>query len=409
VTAQQFVLALGQAMHALGSPSYRVEDSMTACSQALGLRGSFFATPTAIFAALEDGSGQPQTVLQRVTPGDHDLGRLAKLYSVRDAVMKRQIEPAAGLERIRDVLAPTPARPWRETFALGMSGTGAAVLFGGGWVEVAVATGASLLVGLLAALGARYRRIGDLLAPLATAIVSFACGALSALGVPVHPPIAMLASVVVLLPGLSFTTALAELAMRHLAAGSARLMGTLVTLLTMAIGVGLGSRSASLLFGPPAVATTTPLAWYWVPVAVLVSWYAFAVVLRASRKQAPWVLVGIVTGFLGARAGTSVLGQELGAFVGAVAVAFAANLFARWRRRPAAVVRTPGLLLLVPGSLGFRGFTMALDKDFGASAQFAMQALLVGGSIVAGLLIAGALLPPPLEVEPDSRGAGSAV
>jgi uncharacterized membrane protein YjjP (DUF1212 family) len=408
VTAQQFVLALGQAMHALGSPSYRVEDSMTACSHALGVKGSFFATPTAIFATIEDGAGPPSTVLQRVTPGDHDLGRLARLYSVRDAVMKRQIEPQVGLERIREVLAARRPNHWREAFALGVSGAGAGVLFGGGWVEMAVAGGSGVVIGALAALGAKRRRLGELLAPLATALVSFVCGTLSAFGVPVHPPIAILAAVVVLLPGLSFTTALAELAMRHLAAGSARLMGTLVTLLTMAIGLGLGTRTSALCFGPPIPAAHAPLAWWWTPVAVLASWYAFAVLLRASRKQAPWVLLGIVTGFLGARAGTHWLGQELGAFLGAVAVAVAANLFSRWRRRPAAVVRTPGLLLLVPGSLGFRGFTMALDQDFGAGAQFAMQALLVGGSIVAGLLIAGALLPPPLEVEPDSRGAGSA-
>jgi hypothetical protein len=41
--------------------------------------------------------------------------------------------------------------------------------------------------------------------------------------------------------------------------------------------------------------------------------------------------------------------------------------------------------------------------DSSASVPFLLQMLLVGGAIVAGLLIAGALLPPPLDVEPDSR------
>lgn len=405
MTAQQFVLELGQGMHALGSPSYRVEDTMTACSRALGVRGSFFATPTAIFASLEKHQGATETVLCRVTPGDHDLARLARLYSVRDAVMQGRETPAAGLQRIREVLAPARVNFWRETLALGVSGAAAAVLFGGGWNEVATAAGSGFVIGGLAAAGSRWRRISDLLAPLATAVVAFACGALSARGIAVYAPISILAAVVVLLPGLSFTTALAELAMRHLASGSARLMGTLATLLTMAIGLGLGARAASLLFGEPQLASIVPLDWWWTPVAILLVWYSFAVLLRASRKQAWWVLLGIVTGYLGSRAGSEFLGQELGAFLGAVAVALAANLFSRWRRRPSAVVRTPGLLLLVPGSLGFRGFTMALDHNFTASAQFAMQALLVGGSIVAGLLIAGALFPPPLEVEPDSRVA----
>jgi uncharacterized membrane protein YjjB (DUF3815 family) len=100
------------------------------------------------------------------------------------------------------------------------------------------------------------------------------------------------------------------------------------------------------------------------------------------------------------------LTPELGAFVGALAVAASANLYARWRRQPAAVVRTPGLLLLVPGSLGFRGLTTAVAGDASASVPFLMQMLLVGGAIVAGLLMAGVLLPPPLDVEPDSRWRG---
>jgi len=79
------------------------------------------------------------------------------------------------------------------------------------------------------------------------------------------------------------------------------------------------------------------------------------------------------------------------------------NLYARWLRQPAAIVRTPGLLLLVPGSLGFSGFTTAISGDFGSSGPFVFRMLLVGGSIVAGLLFAGVVLPPPLEVEPGSR------
>lgn len=396
-------------MHALGSPSYRVEDSMTACSQALGLQGSFFATPTAIFAAIAEGDEAPQTVLQRVTPGDHDLGRLARLYAIRDAVVRREVAPEIGLGRIREVLRPPASNHVASIVALACSGGGAAVLFGGGWHEVLVATGAGVVVGLLGALAARWQRLGDVHGALAAALVAFGTGALAACGFELHAAIATIAAIVVLLPGLSFTTALAELSMRHLAAGSARLMGALASLLTMAIGVGLGSRSATLAFGPAPVTDPVPLSWAWNVAALLVSWYAFMVLLRASRKQAIWVLLGIVTGFCGARLGGHWLGAELGGFLGAVAVAVVANLFARWRRRPAAIVRTPGLLLLVPGSLGFRGFTMALDQNFTASAQFAFQALLVGGAIVAGLLIAGVLLPPPLEVEPDSRGMAGLV
>jgi uncharacterized membrane protein YjjB (DUF3815 family) len=113
------------------------------------------------------------------------------------------------------------------------------------------------------------------------------------------------------------------------------------------------------------------------------------------------VLTAVAIAFAGVQIGGLVFDRELAGFVGSFAVATAANLYARLRRRPAAVMRTPGLLLLVPGSLGFRGLTNALQQDFSAGSQFAFRMLLVGGALVAGLLVANVLVPPPLDVEPE--------
>lgn len=394
-------------MHALGSPSYRVEDAMAACALALGLRGNFFCTPTAIFAAIgpvDAADDDLRTTLRRVVPGEHDLGRLARLYVIRDTVVRGDCPPADGLERLRAVLAPRARRaPFGELAAYLAAGGGAAVLFGGDLREVAVAALAGLLVGVLAWVAGRRPALGDVQAALAGAVVAFVAHLLPAWHVAVRPPLVTIAAIVVLLPGLSFTTALAELAMRHLAAGSARLMGAMAVLVTMAIGVGLGDRAAGLAVGPAIAVTPHALAWPWQAPALLAIAVAFAVLLRAARNQWFWVLVGVALGYGGARLGSAALGAELGGFVGACAVGVGANLFARARRQPSAIVRTPGLLLLVPGSLGFRGLTTAIDADFAASAQFAFQTLLAGGAIVAGLLFAGVALPPPLDVEPDSR------
>jgi uncharacterized membrane protein YjjP (DUF1212 family) len=405
VTAQQFVLELGRAMHALGSPAYRVEDTMDACCRALGLEGSFFATPTAIFSAIGPAGSTPNTILARVAPGDHDLGRLASLYEIRDRVVRNELAPEAGLVQVRAVLASrVRGNLLLDLLAHAAAGAGAAVLFGGGWREAVVAGLAGAAVAGIGGV-ARWRpSLGDVQAPLACAVAAFVASGAAASWSPVHAPIATVAAIVVLLPGLSFTTALAELAMRHLAAGSARLLGTLAVLLTMAIGIGLGDRFAALLFGAAEPVQATRLGLGWVLLGIAATWFAFVVLLRATVAQAPWVLLAMATGFGGARLGSAWFGDELGACVGALAVAALANLHARWRRQPAAIVRTPGLLLLVPGSLGLSGLTTALTGDFASSAPFAFRMLLVGGAIVAGLLFAGVVVPPPLDVEPEARG-----
>ena len=142
-----------------------------------------------------------------------------------------------------------------------------------------------------------------------------------------------------------------------------------------------------------------PAAWpsWIVPIALVLAAWSFGILLRAKPRQLPWVVVAVAVGHGGAALGALWLGPELGASLGAAFVAVAANLGARWQRQPAAVLATPGLLLLVPGALGFRGLTGVVEQDLGGGAHVIVQMLLVGGALVAGLLVAGTLVPPPLD------------
>ena len=136
---------------------------------------------------------------------------------------------------------------------------------------------------------------------------------------------------------------------------------------------------------------------------ILCAALAYSVLLRASWRQMPWVLVAILACAAGSWFGSIWFDRELSAFFGALAVALAANVYAHLFRRPAAVLRTPGLLLLVPGSLGLRGLSNAMQGGFSVGSEFAFRMVLVGGAIVAGMLIASVLLPPPIDVEPDAE------
>lgn len=400
--ARRFVLELGRAMHALGSPSYRVEDAMSACARSFGLEGNFFATPTAIFAQLRAADEEPSVTLQRVQPGDHDLAKLAQLYAERDDVVLGRRGAQEGLLRVRAVLeAPARQPRWIEAPAHALAAAAASVFLGGGAVELLAAGACGLLAGLLLMIALRrprFRRAYEPAAAAASALLAH-CAAVT-LGSDAG--IVTLAGIVPLLPGLQFTTALSELAMRHLAAGSARLLGSLALMLTLAVGVGLGARVGVMLVGAAAAAAPSPLpTWTQAPTA-LVSALGFAVMLRAGRRQLLAVFAAVAAAFCGVQLGSLLFQRELAAFVGAFFVAVTGSLYARWRRRPSAVIRTPGLLLLVPGSLGFRGLTTALQEDFTLGSQFAFRMLLVGGALVAGLLVANVLVPPPLDVEPES-------
>ena len=73
----------------------------------------------------------------------------------------------------------------------------------------------------------------------------------------------------------------------------------------------------------------------------------------------------------------------------------ASAAFERWRHRPAPVVLVPGILLLVPGSIGYRSLSSLLERDTIAGIDTAFTMVLTAVSLVAGLLLAGVLVPPP--------------
>ena len=62
--------------------------------------------------------------------------------------------------------------------------------------------------------------------------------------------------------------------------------------------------------------------------------------------------------------------------------------------RPASVPLIPGILLLVPGSIGFQSLNFFLVQDVTAGMQAAFQMAIVAVSLVGGLLCANVVVRP---------------
>ena len=70
------------------------------------------------------------------------------------------------------------------------------------------------------------------------------------------------------------------------------------------------------------------------------------------------------------------------------------NLLAWMRNRPAVITLVPAIMLLVPGSIGFRSMESLLARDVLAGVDTAFSMLMVAVALVAGLLFANALVQP---------------
>ena len=70
------------------------------------------------------------------------------------------------------------------------------------------------------------------------------------------------------------------------------------------------------------------------------------------------------------------------------------TLFTRIRRHPSAVTLLPGLVVLVPGGLGFKGLEFIIQKQLVLGLDTAFQALFVAIALLMGLLLAQVAVHP---------------
>lgn len=389
-----FVLELGRALHRAGHPAQRLEDMLGAISDRLGLfNHQFFSTPTSIMASFGP-LGRQRTHMLRVAPGEVNLGTLAALEQVALEVAQGRMSPVEGVVAINRITsAPSPYGAGLTTVAYGVVSGAATQFLGGGVHEVAVATLLGLALGVLA-LGTRGRpRLGRVFEPVAAFVVSAGALGLARAIAPLSVLIATLGGLIVLLPGLTLTVAMSELATRNLASGTARISGAFMTFLAIAFGVALGNRVGGAVFGVLPAAASAPLPAWSAYVAVVAAGLGFVVVLRAEPRDAFWIVAIGALGVIGGRAGAATMGVELGTFAGALAVGLAGSAYERLKRRPAAVVSVPGILLLVPGSVGFRGLTSLIERQAVAGIETIFSMILTVVALVAGLLIAAAVIP----------------
>ncbi|MFP2932509.1 threonine/serine exporter family protein, partial [Pyxidicoccus sp. 3LG] len=217
--------------------------------------------------------------------------------------------------------------------------------------------------------------------------------AASVLG-PLSVKVATVAGLIVLLPGLSLTVAINELATRHLISGTSRLTGAVLVFLQLGFGVALGSRLAMLLPPPLPIPLPPALPAWTQAVALALAPVSLGVLFRARPRDWGWIAAACTFAFAGSRLGALMLGPQLGAFVGALMLGIASNALARLRNLPSVTTLVPGLMLLVPGSVGFRSLSSLLERDVVAGVDTAFTMLMVSVALAAGLLSANALVPP---------------
>lgn len=400
-----FLLELARRLHQYGTSAPRLELAIARAAQRLGLAADVWSSPTAIiisFADLaqgEDGVAQTTQVM-RLAPGDVNLARLCEADAIADRVIAGELDLRDGFRRLRALGRPDGRGAQAAVIATyGLSAACVVALFlHSAWPDLLTAALIGLIIGSITVLAGSRPRLAAASDAICAMVATAVAIVVSAFVVPLAIKSVVLASLIVLMPGMSLTTAVREISSQHLVAGVARMGGAISTLLKLSFGtvaattlcaaVGIHARDYAL--SPLPGWTETP--------ALLIGAFGFAILFRAARRDWLIVMGAVIVGYLATRWGGQISGTlpgaPFGVFLGGFLLSALANFYARLAKRPGAVIREPGIILLVPGSVGFRSMSFLVERDttLGMDSGLLLLTLLV--SLVAGLLFGDLLISP---------------
>ncbi|MBS7457802.1 threonine/serine ThrE exporter family protein [Coralloluteibacterium stylophorae] len=398
----EFVIDLARRLHAYGTTTPRLEAAVILVARMMGLRCEVWANPTGIIVSfggnLGPEGGPENTRVLRMEPGEVDLSKLCAVDAIAEDVLADRIDLPTGVAALRALDAPPR---WREQMlsasCFGLAAASVAGLLRASWVDLAVAGAIGTVIGTLYVLGASRPRLSESLDALA-ALVAAVLAMLLATVLPLSLTTVIVASLIVLMPGMMLTNAVAELTSNNLISGTARFAGAMTTLLKLGFGTVAAVQTARLVGWEPVPAPpeTVPAWTEWA--ALGAGAIAFAVLFKAARRDWPLVIFAVALGYgvtrgVGSVLETSLQGFAFGVFLAAIAVTVVSNVYARWFNRPGALIRVPGIILLVPGSTSFRSLAFVLDNDLTLGMDTAVALLNALVALMGGLMLGNLMIP----------------
>ena len=395
--AWQFIVKAGLAAHRYGSTAGRLESFLVGLSKKFGYEGVFRSTPSDIVFAVRETPGSPQRVelIATPTPGV-DLDKLARLGDLLQEVEAGTLSLADSFGRLDAIDKVSP--PWgRFASMLGyaFTGIGLAPLLGGGWADALFAMLFSILVYGLVLLSARLGPFASDWLPFSTAFVVGVLATVVKFWVPeLNFVLVILASVAILLPGYTISLGAGELVAGHIASGAANLMNGLICLFKQVAGGWLGVIAAGFVIPLAAMGPANPVepVWMWLLVPTIIVGLCLA--FQTSHRDLPWAALVCGIAYLGILAGSALLNSNLGNLVGTIIAVVVANLWARKTGRPSSIVLIPAIVLLVSGSIGFRGLASMAGGDLLLGAQQFLQMFVVAMTIFVGIVVGHTVIRP---------------
>ncbi|HRN62406.1 MAG TPA: threonine/serine exporter family protein, partial [Luteimonas sp.] len=333
-----FIVELAGHLHRYGTTAQRLEGAVVSVARQLGVDCEPWSNPTGLILSFSDPQRPPgesdATRVIRLPLGETHLYKLCEADRIAEEVVAGRLGIAEGHAALR---ALDRGAGWRsrlqQVLGFGLASASIAGLLRLPWLDIATAGAIGTLIGLLVQASQRRPQLKEADDVIAGVVAATLAALVATYVAPLNLNTVVIASMIVLMPGLALTNAISELTSQHLISGTARLFGAMSTLLKLTVGTMIALVSVDLLGLEPQVRAWRPQPdWVEWCAAVTAAW-AFAALFRAGRRDYLLVMAAALLGYAISRLVGQWLGSPVGVFLSALVITVAGNCFARWMNR----------------------------------------------------------------------------
>ena len=419
-TAQAVIdlaMRVGETLLATGASASDVVATALRLIDAYGLRSVHVdVTFTSISVSYHRGpDADPMTVMRGIKVRSTDLTRLERLQTLVRDIAEEPVEIDVARARFDDLIrAPHPYRRWVVTASLAGLAAGAAALFGGSWLIMALSF-VTTAVADRAQHWLAHRGIAAFFTQAAGGAiptgVAVALLAAASAGVPglqgISPSLVVASGIVVLLAGLSAVGAAQDAIDGYYVTAGARVFEVLVLTLGIVVGIAAVLAIARRSGVSMQLTADTPLAANTVVqvLAAMVVSGMFAVSAYAGTRTVAYsTVMGGLGWFVYLGATGLSLGPVAASSLAALAAGFVSQVVSSRLRVPALALSMAAIVPLLPGLVVYRGLFEIVQRAPGEGLSTGLTTLLgaagIGMGLAAGVSM-GTFLARPIRTELD--------
>jgi uncharacterized membrane protein YjjP (DUF1212 family) len=396
---QATIIDLGYALSIYGIPAHRLEYHLALISSYYSLNCTSYCTPTGLWITFGNYVDDPDasTHFVKIRSSAFNLSKLCLLDDIAERISKGNCTIKDARKMIKKVIEMQPiySHFMFIIFSCFIQAGMFSIFFAANWGEILASFIAGLFVGILTVVSSKFEsfaQVNTVLCAILAGLVGVVFRIMLSSLIPISAFVVSLSGVISLLPGLTFTLAIAELSTRNLLSGSTRLISAFVTTIQISFGVLVSDRLSNFL---PQVIDLPEVKerhlYHPSILAAIIPVVAIATIITFKAPKYPvaviFILLDAFAGFFATFYCVPLLGPEVATMIGALVVGTIANIFQLISLHPGIVVSACGIIFLLPASLGHRSVSVFLDDDPAKGLTFLFDNVIMAVSLTIGLML----------------------